>query len=1036
MTSPSDSSAYTPIAVIAVACRFPDADTPEIFWRNLLAGVESIRHFSPAELETLAGATPPPGDQRWVPAGAVLNNVDQFDAGFFGFIPRHAELLDPQQRLLLECAWEALERAGYCPDSYPGAVGVYASIAKSSYSQGPLHAPVERLVAYAGEDKDFAATRISYKLNLTGPSVVVQSASSSSLTAVHLACESLLAGECDLALAGGACISFPQAGYVYDEALMLSPDGHCRAFDAEGAGTVTGNGVGLVALKLLSDAMADGDPILAVIRGSALGNDGAQKVDFFAPSIDGQARVIREAQAMASVDPAAISYIEAHGTGTALGDPIEIEALRQAFAGSQAIPGSCAIGSVKTNIGHLHTAAGVAGLIKTVLMLQHGWLAPSLNYRQPNPRIPFAETPFQVNTESRPWTPPPGQPRLAGVSAFGFGGTNAHLVLEEAPATLSSDLAPPWQLLILSARDDAALRQASERLANYLSDHPEVPLADVAYTLQVGRKTFVKRRWIVCRDLAGAIAALRNPVSAGAGVEAADVPGAASALCAAIAAWMPVRGEAELEQNWRRLGELWASGATIPWATAYTGQRRQRLALPTYPFQRRRYWASDSPRPQAGEGPGVRVSDFTQLNAWSRWRWRQALTQQGAWAVGDSTAIRDLIERWRALPRYQRLLETVQGWLAEPEDRTMDWANWRTQAQASAMLAPWLPLIDHCADQFLKVIRGERPATEILFPHGSAEAVAAIYHSPPLQALNRQLADEVVNAVTRRWAAGVKPVRILEVGAGTGATSRVVWSALAKALAAQGPDVELEYVFSDLSPSLTQQARRQYSATYPWVRFETLDIEAPISHGEGAFDLILSAHVLHATRDIRRALTRLRQRLTPEGLLLLAETVEPQDCLTLTFGLLDGWWLFADADLRLTGSPLLDASTWQAELTRQGFAEVAVHTSVGDGLKLALVTARATESHFLSQSPVEPPRRFAPHLLIQGGESGKPFLGQGGESWGGVVRDVLAEVLGITVEEIVDDRPFAALGVDSIVAPLFASALNRRLAANLRPTDL
>ncbi|MCB1770424.1 MAG: polyketide synthase, partial [Candidatus Competibacteraceae bacterium] len=433
MIPSSDASAANnlAIAVIAVACRFPDAPNPDAFWGNLVNGRESIRHFSLEELPAPKVVDGKPAEKDWVPAGAVLEGADQFDAGFFGFIPRHAELLDPQQRLLLECAWEALESAGYPPNGYPDSVGVYVSVARSSYSQGALRAPVERLVAYAGEDKDFAATRISYKLNLTGPSVVVQSASSSSLVAVHLACESLLAGECDVALAGGACINFPQAGYVYDEALMLSPDGHCRAFDADASGTVTGNGAGLVALKCLNDALADGDPILAIIRGSAIGNDGAQKVDFFAPSVDGQARVIREAQAMASIDPATISYLEAHGTGTALGDPIEIEALRQAFAGCDLATTRCAIGSVKTNIGHLHTAAGIAGLIKTVLMLQHGRLVPSLHYRQPNPRIAFPETPFRVNTESQAWDLPTQHPRRAGVSAFGFGGTNAHVVLEE-----------------------------------------------------------------------------------------------------------------------------------------------------------------------------------------------------------------------------------------------------------------------------------------------------------------------------------------------------------------------------------------------------------------------------------------------------------------------------------------------------------------------------------------------------------------------------------------------------------------------------
>ncbi|HEY8411527.1 MAG TPA: type I polyketide synthase, partial [Pyrinomonadaceae bacterium] len=360
-------------------------------------------------------------------------------------------------------------------------------------------------------DKDFLTTRVSYKLGLKGPSLTVQTACSTSLVAVHLACQSLLNGECSMALAGGVTIVLPQRmGYLPQDGGLTSPDGHCRPFDARAAGIVGGSGAGLVLLKRLSDALADGDSIRAVIKGSAINNDGSLKVGYTAPSIEGQAAVIVEAQAIAGVDPGSISYIEAHGTATTLGDPIEIAALTQAFRARTNARQFCAIGSVKSNIGHLDTAAGVAGLIKTVLALEHEELPPSLNYEQPNPEIDFAQSPFYVNAQLREWPRREGEPRRAGVSSFGMGGTNAHVVLEEAPAVVREKTADDWQVLLLSARSASSLAAAKQKLATHLADHPEQELADVAYTLQVGRHDFAHRAAVVCRSAADAAAALQS----------------------------------------------------------------------------------------------------------------------------------------------------------------------------------------------------------------------------------------------------------------------------------------------------------------------------------------------------------------------------------------------------------------------------------------------------------------------------------------------------------------------------------------------
>jgi acyl transferase domain-containing protein len=505
------------VAIVGMAGRFPGARDLETLWRNLRQGVESISFFSTADL--LAAGIPADELRRadYVPARAVLDEADRFDAGLFGYSPREAEIMDPQHRVFLECAWEALENAGYDPQSFSGRIGVYAGASMSTYllfnllPNPGLLAEVGSFQAMIGNDKDYLPTRVSYKLNLTGPSVLVQSACSTSLVAVHLACQSLLNGECEMALAGGISISFPQTrGYRYEQGAIFSPDGHCRAFDAEAQGTVNGEGAGIVVLRRLEDALAAGSTILAVIKGSAINNDGSLKVGFTAPSVDGQAAVIRAAQIVAGVDAGSISYVETHGTGTPLGDPIEIRALSAAFRATTPRQGFCALGSLKTNFGHLDVAAGIAGLIKTVLALRHREIPPHLHFRAPNQEIDLASSPFYVNTSLREW-PAGDRPRRAAVSSFGIGGTNAHLILEEAPALAPSRPGSrPWQLLVLSARTDEALEAATDRLAAFLAAPPEAEAADVAYTLQAGRRAMDHRRAVVCSSLGEAATTLSS----------------------------------------------------------------------------------------------------------------------------------------------------------------------------------------------------------------------------------------------------------------------------------------------------------------------------------------------------------------------------------------------------------------------------------------------------------------------------------------------------------------------------------------------
>ncbi len=517
-----------------MAGRFPGAPSLERFWENLRDGVESITFFSDEELAASGVPETVWRDPAYVRAKPYLERIELFDASFFGLTPREAALMDPQHRLFLECAWEALEGAGCDPERFAGRIGVYGGANLSSYllynllSNHDLMMSVGGIQGRISVDKDFLTTQVSYRLNLRGPSFAVQTACSTSLVAVHVACQGLLDGECDMALAGGVGVNLPQkVGYFYQEGSIYSPDGHCRAFDAEARGTVLGDGVGIVALKRLADALRDGDRIRAVIRGSATNNDGSGKVGYTAPSLDSQAEVIAEALGVAGVEPETIGYVEAHGTGTRLGDPIEVAALTRAFRSRGAARrGFCALGSVKTNIGHLDAAAGVAGLIKAVLSLENGLIPPSLGFEKPNPEIDFAVSPFFVNTRLREW-PEGGGPRRAGVSSFGVGGSNAHVVLEEAPAPSAPlGASRPWQVLPLSAKTSAALEAMTANLAAFLDPHPPSPplpsslptprergestLADIAWTLQTGRRSFPHRQIVVGRDAAEVVAALRS----------------------------------------------------------------------------------------------------------------------------------------------------------------------------------------------------------------------------------------------------------------------------------------------------------------------------------------------------------------------------------------------------------------------------------------------------------------------------------------------------------------------------------------------
>jgi acyl transferase domain-containing protein/acyl carrier protein/SAM-dependent methyltransferase len=545
------------IAVIGMAARLPGAEDVDAFWRNLVAGTSAIRRADDAALRAAGFSDAELADPALVRAFGVLDDAFCFDARFFGFPPARAAALDPQQRLLLELAWHALEHAGYGPGTFADSVGTYFSIAQSQYRAAGADDVADGFFALTSRDKDYAASRVAYKLDLTGPSMMIQAASSGALAAVHAAVEGLLSGQCDMALAGGCSIALPQGAYRHAPGLMLSPSGACRSFDAEADGTVPGSGAGIVVLKPLARAIEDGDTVYAVIRGSALNNDGAQKTDYLAPSVRGQARVIGEALAAAGVEPESVGYIETHGTGTAIGDPIEVRALAQVFRREAFGERRCALGALKPSIGHLHVASGIAGLIKAALAVHHGRLPPTLNFARAHAETALDETPFFVNDRLAGW--PFAGPRRAGVSAFGLGGTNVHVVLEEAPEPAPRPAFAEPVVLVLSARTRAALDALTAALARHLRAAPEQRLADVGFTLAVGRQRFAERRVVFCADRAGAIAALEAGTDGG----LAEAGGAMA-----------------------EAGRRWLVGEPVAWNALFATASPRRVALPLYPFEK------------------------------------------------------------------------------------------------------------------------------------------------------------------------------------------------------------------------------------------------------------------------------------------------------------------------------------------------------------------------------------------------------------------------------------------------------------------
>lgn len=1085
------------IAVIGLSCRFPGARNADEFWDVLRSGQTPFSDL--AERWGIASDRPL--------QGGLLPDALAFDPLFFRLSPREAAQMDPQQRVFLEEAWKAIEDAGYDPESLADTrCGVYVGAAHNFYgldSQDTSdqhgsanHQP--NAMAALGASMAILPARIAYHLNLKGPAIPVDTACSSSLVALHLACQGLLQGDCDLALAGGVALLLlsPRVHQFLDYSGMLSATNQCRPFDQSANGFVPAEGCGVVMLKRLSEAQRDGDAIYGVIRASGMNQDGRSN-GITAPNVQAQSELEQALYTKGQIDPSTLSYVEAHGTGTKLGDPIELQALTKAFRHWTDAKQFCAIGSVKGNIGHAMAAAGMAGFIKVLLSLKHEALPASLHVQTPNPAFDWDQSPFYVPTQPQPWPRQGDRPRRAALSAFGFSGTNAHLVIEEGPAREplpTSSFSLPWRVIPVSAQSRSALERNLAQLAAWADRHSAASLADVAWTLTFGRQHFDCRAVLVVQWTADLVTAspLRDP--------------------AAVPASLP---------HATQIREF-LSGAAIAWSEVWEGPPGRRISLPAYAFERDICALTPpvapalatpvtpaapieptEPAPLASEPPiedwldrtlhRVEAQASQQGDPLAGWEmvferldnlgalgvlatFQQAGALREAHRPIAPAALQTLIQ---LSPDHQALfaglLTILQntGWLVEvagelalnpdrPEGGASQLAATRSRLEAELRsqcpaCRPYLDLLQLCLNHYPDLLAGRLAVTDLLYTPEVLPWVEAINRETPLAThFNGLVATAVATAVRDRAAQpGSAPIQILEIGAGTGATTASVLQALAPL------DSQVTYHFTDLSPAFVQRGRNRWGEQFPFTRYAPLDIEADLASqgfAPGQFAIICAANVLHATRRIDHTLAQVHQLLAPGGLVILSEVCHFEVFATLTFGLTRGWWLFEDAPNRIPHSPLLTPLNWRRCLAAQGFPRVRTlgvrhPQSPETYLQSLIVAQRSPQSaaHAVSPSPdrvthqvsdplPSPAPDQLPNQLPQPSFQPVPAVpvsAQGGpDRCEQRVVALLANYLNVPADRLDPKRPFSDLGVDSIMAIELAKLLNAELAIELRSTDL
>jgi amino acid adenylation domain-containing protein len=1016
------------IAIIGISCNFPGAEDQYKFWDNLTGGKESRERLSELDMRRLGVPEWIIRDPRYIPVRATIADKQLFDPAFFRILPKDAELMDPQLRHLLMHAWKAIEDAGYVPRELQDA-GVFMSASSNHYGRNGAQESVDNTNVLA----DFSSyqswllsqsgtipTIVSYKLGLHGPSYFIHSNCSSSLVALHVACQSIIRGETTQALVGAATLlPHDSAGYLHQEGLNLSSSGSIRAFDASADGMIGGEGVAVILVKRALDAFRDGDHVYAIIRGTSVNNDGADKAGFYAPSVDGQARVISKALEVSGVDADSICYVEAHGTGTALGDPIEFAGLREAFGKHSGKQPFCGLGSVKCNIGHLDTVAGLAGVIKVALALEREEIPQSINFDQINPKIALHNSPFYIVEQNRRLERST-YPHRAAVSSFGIGGTNAHAILERATALESreedderADRNSRRYLVPLSARNEERLREYAASLLQFVSERANAQrqacsLADLSYTLQVGREAMDSRLGLIVGSMAELQEKLQRFVAGEEKID--DLYRGQMQREEALAPFADDEDFQETVTKWLERGkhekvlQLWVKGLSFDWGTLYRAAKPQRASLPTYPFAKERYWAPQNaarakaavrsngncmrPSPPQSERAAQPASPssnlpstiaslkryasrpvpeavtswldhslemddvllrllFTQLGA-SRFPATKATVAQIKAALG----VQDFYERWLeeslgalaargCLQQDGAFYSVIAGAVPDAAAVWQEWHAQKSKRLAVPSLAALASLVERTLESLRDILSGAVRATEVLFPNGSVALVEEIYKDNPVSVyFNETLAEMAARFVEQRLRMDASArIRILEVGAGTGATTARVLSQLTPYR-----DHLEEYCYTDVSQAFLKHGEEAYRRDNSYLRACVLDVEKPFSR-QGlrteSYDLVIAANVLHATRDIRRTVRNVKAALRRNGLLLLNEIAGKNLCMHLSLALLEGWWLYRDAALRIPGCPGLFPDTWRRLLETEGFPSVFFPTKSAHDLGLQVIVAES-----------------------------------------------------------------------------------------------
>ncbi|MBG0566155.1 SDR family NAD(P)-dependent oxidoreductase [Actinoplanes aureus] len=1054
------------IAVVGLSARFADLRTPDHLWQALRAGTSRIREIDRpgwgADFYHPDPAAEGRSISRW---GGHLDRIDSFDAGFFRISPREARRMDPQQRIFLEEAYHVFEDAGYAPRQLAGRrVGVFVGARASDYQEQVAAAEDVGSQLFLGTDMSILAGRISHLLGLTGPNLAVDTACSSSLVALHLACASIQRGESEMALAGGVFLApTPRFLVLASKTDMLSPTGRVRSFNAAADGMVVGEGAGAVLLKPLSAALRDGDHVYGVIRGTAVGHNGRTH-GITTPATREVTDLVGRLYRDCGVPVDSVQYLETQGAGIRLGDSVELRALANAFDPV----GDLVIGTHKGNLGHAITAAGVAAVVKVLLALRHREIPPTVTGGGDGD-TEIAGTPFRLTTRPRPWQVPSGVPRRAGVNSFGFSGTNAHVVIEEAPEPASragSSEDPAVVLLPISARRPAEL---TRRLADLLEwahrDGDRYPLADVAYTLQTGRDHLECRVAVLAQSLAE----LRSALQA-----ALDGRDHAGCVTATGAAGDPAGPAGEL----RAVAEEYVRGAEVTWPGEGT---RRRVPLPTYPFAEESHWIS---RPETGaaeperaevrpaappdapsrlltpaEAPRLGTAErelhertHDELRRWAHDNIARILIDHGALEAGGAAVTADAaMNRLGVAARHRRQWDALLDMLSRsatieltgdavalvrPVPSAAELAAERARLEAAYREAEsFTGLLGVCFDSYARVLRDEIPATDVLFPASSFARIQPLYQGHTMADLCN---DTVAWAVGRylehrvpRLAAGER-VELVEVGAGTGGTSRRVFAAVGRHAG------RLRYHYTDVSLAMAKFGAHEFGAANPFAEFGTLDVDRDVAaqgYPVGGFDMVLATNVLHATADVRRTVANLRRLLRPGGWLVLNELTSAADVIAMIVGQLDGWWRYEDAELRLPYSPVISPDGWEAVLRESGLTDVVVlgpPPRPDRGIGQNVLVARNQGTREPQPSPaVDVPERAvpaAPAVPVARGDLETGVREQ--------IRACLAQAVETDARLLADDQPFADYGVDSLIGAEFVERINTVLGTRLRTPDL